>query len=314
MFQLDVFKSTGGLVPLLFFIPMALTILAIGLTIVFVVKYLKNRQIMMIFLAILFIFYLGYNFSQVAMNASNSLESVKSYFLWASVLNLMTIYMLIIIFEMFEKNTFFTLRQTIMTALAFVIIGGILSDPSLSSVQVAGRYYVDFERFSAISISSLIFYVVSSVWIISSLVRGYKSARSRKQKTMIAWLARGLLLAGLLPSIQYMFTPSPEVQVDTRAAFSLQFTLFRAIVQSAGMIIIGVAFLRVSTYPWLLQRQRTHLLTVYSHTGVCLFSKAFDEEITEDDMLLLSGGFSAVTNLFQEATKATGKVDRKSVV
>jgi hypothetical protein len=247
------------------------------------------------------------------MNASTSLEAVKFHFLLGTVLNLLTIYVLIMMFEMFENNTVFTPRQTILTALTFIIIGGVLNDPSLGIVKASERYFIEFERFSAISLSSLAFYTVSSLWIISSLFRGYKSAQSVKQKKLIMWLSIGLLLAVLLPSIQYAFTQPPEAQVERRAAFSLHLSLLRAIFQSAGMIIIGVAFLKVSKYPWLLQRQRTHFISVYSHEGVCLFSKAFDENITEDDLLLLSGGFSAVANLFQEATRATGKVKSISI-
>lgn len=190
----------------------------------------------------------------------------------------------------------------------FIIIGGVLTNPTLDVVEVSGAYYIGFENRSAISIASTLFYLIASVWIVSTLIQSYRSAHSKKQKKMIIWLSLGLLMAVLMPSIQYIISPPAELQAENRAVFSMNMVIFREIIQSAGMVIIGFAFLKISKYPWLLQRQRTHLLIVYSNSGICLYNKAFDKDITDDDLLLLAGGFSAITSLFQEATKATGSV------
>ncbi len=75
-----------------------------------------------------------------------------------------------------------------------------------------------------------------------------------------------------------------------------------------GMFIIGLAFYRASKQPWLLQRQKVHLLLLYNKAGLDIFSKIFSEDITPEDVTLLTGGFTAVSSMFQEATKSGDKV------
>jgi hypothetical protein len=72
------------------------------------------------------------------------------------------------------------------------------------------------------------------------------------------------------------------------------------------MFMVGWGFYRVSKHPWLLQRQQVHLLIVISNDGLDIFSKIFRPDITPDDVTLLTGGFSAVSSMFQEATKISG--------
>jgi ethanolamine utilization microcompartment shell protein EutS len=78
--------------------------------------------------------------------------------------------------------------------------------------------------------------------------------------------------------------------------------------QVIGMILIGWGFFRVSRHPWLLQRQGVHLLLVISNDGLDLYSKAFRPEITQTAISLLTGALSAVSALFQEATKSESQV------
>ncbi len=84
--------------------------------------------------------------------------------------------------------------------------------------------------------------------------------------------------------------------------------LVQSIPQNIGILIIGIAFLRISKNPWLLQRQRVYFLVVYSHDGINLYSKIFSKEIISNDTVLLAGAFSAVTSLIGDCTKSAGNV------
>ena len=57
-----------------------------------------------------------------------------------------------------------------------------------------------------------------------------------------------------------------------------------------------------------MQRQQIHLLLVYSKQGLDLFSKIFRSDMSPSDVTLLTGGFSAITSLFQEMTKSSGEM------
>ncbi len=288
---------------LLLFPPIILITPSIVLFIIFLRNFIKTRQRMFSYLTLLFITYLIKHFFQVGHFLKEFEETAELNFVLFQVFEMLISYILIFILEMFETDIYFSKRQMLLTILAFLTIGGMLINPGLVSYPLENRTIVSFPI--SIIIMQIIFNTVAGIWLIFMLDRSRKSAQSYKQKKLIKWLFAGLLFAVILPSFPIIFREQSE---SIPPIFSTGMVLLQNIFQNIGMLIIGIAFLRVSKSPWLLQRQKIHLLVVYAHGGVSLYSKVFSKELAFDDTLLLSGGFSAVTSMFEEVTKTPGKV------
>jgi hypothetical protein len=166
-------------------------------------------------------------------------------------------------------------------------------------------YLVYFEEtFNFTNIVHGIFNLIAGFWLFVSIYRSKKYAFNRQQKALINWLLIGLIIGILLPSPIILDVGF----IESTPFLTLVRTFLRDIFGHAGMLIIGIAFYRVIDNPWLLQRQRIHLLMVYSRDGLELFSKNFSQELAGDSNLLLAGGFSAITSLFKEATMSAGQI------
>ena len=257
------------------------------------------------FLAILFSTYLIRTIFQVNKNLELSEGEIILFFIFFQIFNMLALYSLILVLEVFEKNIQFSWRQILMTILVFIAIGGMISNPDLESQPIEGLIFISFKPISFEFIFRMLFHFIAGILLVIALHRSIKSAWSLKQKNLIKWLTCGTIFTFFMPLIPQIATGLlRQVSID----FLMITSLIQELFQNFGMIIIGVAFLRVSKNPWLLQRQKIHLLMVYSQSGLKLYSKAFIKELTSDDLLLLAGGFSAVTSLLKEATKTTGQV------
>ena len=127
--------------------------------------------------------------------------------------------------------------------------------------------------------------------------------------TDTSWLLFGVFFSIILPLIGYiLILILTEISMDLVSFF----LLFFLIIMNSGAIIIGFTFLRVKKEPWLLQRQKVHLIVVYSRDGIQIYSKIFNKALSETKTALLTSSFSAITSLFQEATETAGAV--KSVL
>ncbi len=135
------------------------------------------------------------------------------------------------------------------------------------------------------------------------LRRNMKSAHTSKQKKIIRILFISLLLAILLPVFPNLIE---SIFGRLRVRSIYQDIIFSSIIQGSGILIIGIVFYRISNNPWLLQQQEVYLLIVYSHDGLELYSKSFSKTISSESLILLAGGFYAISSMFQEITDAEG--------
>ena len=257
------------------------------------------------YLACLFLTYLINHFFQTGYLLSEIQEVAELSFIMSQVFEMLTFYILVIVFEMFDKNIQFSRRQTIISLLIFVAIGGLLTQPDLNVETVGNNYLIYHERYSVISICQLLFNFVASSWLTVMLYKSRKSAQSTKQKHLIVSLFFGLILAIFVPSFPHIFREYMQHLTKDQLIIT---TLIDRVTQNFGMLIIGIAFIRISKHPWLLQRQKVHLLLVFTREGIDLYSKTFSDKITQEDLTLLTGGFSAVSALFKEATDTSGEV------
>jgi hypothetical protein len=182
--------------------------------------------------------------------------------------------------------------------------GGMVSTPNLEAELFEAVYIISFEHLSSVVIVQMIFNVYASIWLIILLRRNLKSASIEKQKKVVKFLLIGIFLAiflPLLPNLTRSLTGGRSPQGNLLFAL-----VFGSILQNIGILIVGIIFYRISKNPWLLQLQKVYLLIVYSHDGLELYSKSFSDDITSESLMLLAGGFSAISSMFKEITDAEG--------
>jgi hypothetical protein len=219
--------------------------------------------------------------------------------------HILLLYTLVLILEFYSQNLLFSGKETIISVLVFLVIGGMISSPNLESELVDGRYIVNFAALSPVLFFQIVFYIVASIWTSYLLYTNRKAAHMNRQKILIMFLFFGMILTIFIPTIPNVIT---EIFGRPPGRSLILTLLVMLIIENTGILIIGIAFYWASKNPWLLQQQRVYLLVVYSHDGVELYSKTFTEKISKDDVLLLSGGFTAIGNLFKEATDAEGGI------
>ncbi len=275
--------------------------------VLFLRDYIKTRQQMFAFLVGTFGLYLIQHFFAIRQAMATSQADAELFFIIAHLFKMLTLYCLLIVLEMFERNNPFSGRITLLTALLAATIGAVISDPSVNTVFSSGIYFVRFAGGSPVRILQGIYGLIAGIWLFIVLSRSYKRARAPKQKRLIVLILVGFLfyamLGSFLPAVVQQLAEGPIP--DQTVLFAISGIEFSS---NIGMFIIGYAFYRASKQPWLLQRQKVHLILVYSKEGLDLYSKIFSTEISPDDVTLLTGGFTAVTSMFQEATKTGDKI------
>lgn len=283
-----------------------LLIIAVYFCAFFSKNYFRTKYKMFKYLSL---FYLTYILSIIPMIISSfflkDLEMTKILFILSTIFDVLVLYSIIVLLEVFERDAQFSKRQIFLTIITFLIIGGLLSNPPLNISVNDGNYSVEITDDSFIGIAVSFFSLSSFILLFSMLHRSRKTAWSSTQRSIIKLLFLGIFISFLFPTILYIFNFS----FHPRSIPSQIVHLGSYIIQNIGMIIIGFTFFKASKRPWLLQRQRIHMLLVYSESGIQLYSKIFGDQISLNDTELLTGAFSAISNLFKEATKTTGNID-----
>ena len=130
-------------------------------------------------------------------------------------------------------------------------------------------------------------------------MRNRKEVRNSQQKKLHNWLFAGIFLSQLVGSFIPILTNSIAFGENREAMALLGF------IKTIGMVFVGIAFIQIGKKPWLVQRQKSHFILVYSYEGINLFSKIFRDDISESDITLFTGAFSAITMMFKETTKTS---------
>ena len=293
--------------PLLSFATFVSILPTIIFLLLFLHEYMKTKQQMFLFLVGTLAVYTIQHFFGIRSGLVTTETDAEISFLLFQMLKMLTLYCLLLVLEMFERNTPFSGRVTVLTAIVAATIGAGISNPSVKTQIISGLYYVHFVGRSPVRLLQGLFSLVAGLWLLIVLLRSFRNARSPKQKRLIVLIAVGLFFCQILGSALPVVIGLVEEDVISNQAilFLIMGIEFN---NNIGMFIIGYAFYRASKQPWLLQRQKVHLLLVYSKEGLDLFSKIFSNEITPEDVTLLTGGFTAVASMFQEAMKTADKV------
>ena len=202
IFQDNPFTALQGSPVLIFaIIPLVLIIPTIALLVFFLVKFIKTKQKMLGYLAALFILYMINNFLQMGHFLALSVEQAEHSFVLAQISAMLMLFTLIILFEMFYRNTQFSRRQTLITILLFMVIGGLLSNPDLKITVIGLGYIVSIDPVSVLGLMRLIFNITASISLLYVLHRSRNSVWSSKQKNLITWLTIGSIIGVVIPSL-----------------------------------------------------------------------------------------------------------------
>lgn len=299
------------LLPILFLLPIILIIPAIAFFIIFFIKFIKTKQHILGYLALLFLTFVMKNLFQIIIHTSPNESAAINSFIIFRIAEMFMLFSFVIVIEMFERNIQFSLRIIILIVLVFTTIGSYVTNQGIQATQITtiiGEvYFADFEKpLNFTTIIHSIFNITGGIWLLISLYRSKKYAWNDDQKKLINWLFIGLILGILLPSGAIL---DLGLLGERTSNLLIGRSFAREILEPIGMLIVGIAFYKTVDNPWLLQRQRIHLLMVYSQDGLELYSENFSKELAENDNLLLAGGFSAITSLFKEATKSAGPIN-----
>jgi hypothetical protein len=285
-------------------IPIILIIIALFFLIFFLNKYIKTKYKIFGYLSIFFFTFLLQNIFQEGEMLNPIIDVKIVNYVMQQIFTLLVLYSMVVLLEVFESGRGISRRQSIMSFLIFTTLGAILSTPTytIDETQLSAVNYSEQEL---IGTFTLFFYIIAGIWLTSMLYRTYKTSWSDKQKKIIRLLSIGVFLGIFFPIIGII---SILISASISVYLMVITYIFTSVIRSIGVFIIGFAFLRASKEPWLLQRQKVHLLMVYSKDGILLYSKIFNEQLSEERTLLLAGGFSAIASLFKEATAATGNI------
>ncbi|MHA1681611.1 MAG: hypothetical protein ACTSUE_11425 [Promethearchaeota archaeon] len=212
---------------------------------------------------------------------------------------------LLLLFELFEKNRLFGSKLIFFTILVSLISGGMITNPNVFQVLVTINPFTivtyQFSERTFTTILLIIFSTLSMVWVLVKFIRMRRTTKGKNQRHLIFWLFLGIFMSQVLGS----FAPATmEFNLGVSHTFGPAFFYFKPI----GLVMVGYAFIKVARTPWLLQRQKVHLLLVYSRAGIPMYSKILADNIKDDDVQLLTGAMSAITAIFIESTKTTSGI------
>ncbi len=270
----------------------------------FLKTYIKTKQKMFGYLSVYFLTHILANIFGISKLSSNG-DIATNFHILNKIFEMLVLLVLILLLEVFEKNIQFSTKQTIMTMLIFTIIGGFISDPP-SRDDFLNYFNIFTYHGSPILILQAIFYILTVFWLAIMLYRSKKKAWSLKQKTFMSRLIVGVFLSISSALIPVLVEITDPFEYGTLFVIIVTITFM---VQHFGVYINGYAFLKVWKNPWLLQRQKIHLLLVFNKNGIELFTKSFDRELNLGDSVLIGGVFSGINSLIQETTKTKTHIE-----
>ena len=285
-----------------------LTILpVIGFFLYFLKKLRKTNYLMYKYLTFLFgASILNHLFSILSFFAVES-ETAIFYFLVGQFFDLTSLLTVMVLLTVFQQQRAISGNQIVLTSLIAGILGIITTEGGVEVLSSESPWLIGFSRDTLIPVLVMLFSVIATLNLIYVYRKSYKTVSNPTQKDLLRLLFAGIIISQLLGS----FVPHlgialfPSILAGWGEFFL--FPLF-AFVKIGGLILVGYAFHRVGKHPWLMQQQRNHFLMVYNPAGIALYTKSFRKDISEDDMSLFSGAFSAISTVIEESTKISESI------
>jgi len=294
-------STTAGL-QYLMWIPAITIIPIIGFMIFYTLRSFKTKQTMYYYLTLLFL-----------CSAINHLFSMNFFIMdmdWntnaykiSQIAEVSSSFLLLLILQMFENSRIVSKISTFFTLNYSIIIYAIITYDNMDIMQIGTKQSMGFTQGSDISILIAVFSLVAILWSMRIYLKDRKGMQDKTQKPIINFLFLGIILTmalgSFLPSIlEFLMSGNSFARMNN-------FTSFRVL----GLIFVGMGYSKIGERTWLMQRQKNEFLIVYNKAGIPLYQRAFNNEISEENMSLFSGAFSAVTTMFQQTANISEPIE-----
>ncbi|MHA1728971.1 MAG: hypothetical protein ACTSWY_09590 [Promethearchaeota archaeon] len=297
-FQIKTIGYAPIITPIIIIFPMIIFFL------IFLRKALRTHQKMFFHLALFYGISLFHPLFVIGSNINITEEFAKLSFVISEIFHLLSLFFLLLIMEVFEKNKVFSGTQIFLTIIMDLAIGAMVSNPNNIELSRSNDYFtIEFQIYSFANIFLSIFSFSAIFRLILIFFKSKRSVKKPEQKKFIIWLFFGIFLSQIVSILPRL------VQLIGEEITRMSVGMGVMGVNSLGMIIVGVLFYKIGKNPWLLQRQRVHFLLIFSKNGLVLYTKTFTKDISEDEITLLTGGLSAITSMFDEIIKFQDSIE-----
>ncbi|MCK5345199.1 MAG: hypothetical protein KAR20_17440, partial [Candidatus Heimdallarchaeota archaeon] len=228
------------------------------------------------------------------------------FFLIAQLFDLIALLTVMVLLTVFQHHRAISGNQIILTSLIAGIMGIMTTEHGVEVFSAKSPWLIGFSTTTFIPVLVMVFSVIAILNLIFVYKKSYRKVDNPAQKDLLRLLFAGIIMSQLLgsfiPHLGFAFFPN-IVEVGEFFLFPL-FSFIKII----GLILIGYAFYRVGKRPWLMQQQQNHFLLVYNTAGIALYTKSFRKDISEENMSLFSGAFSAISTIIEETTKISESI------
>jgi hypothetical protein len=210
-----------------------------------------------------------------------------------------SLYVLLLLFELFENETLLTQQQMLLTFITtiagiFILIGNFQAT------------WLDFEQMFLVEIDSLIFLlftafpVIIGIFILADLRNGLKDVWIT-QKGQLKMMITGTIIIIFVPILVSVLFALNKVP------YSILVELITRIPVIIGFIILSISFGNPNDFS-LFYRRKADKLIITNISGMPMFHYDFKENVHYVNETLFSGAIVAITMLMSESIKSSSPI------
>ena len=222
--------------------------------------------------------------------------NIKKFYL---ICQLISLYALLLLFELFENETLMTQQQMVFTVITTIF--GIIT--LFGNVQAI---WLDFEQIYLVQLDSLIilvfltFSIIIGIFILFDLRNGLKDV----------WITqRGQLIMMIISTVIIVFVPLliSGLFALNKVPYSILVELITRIPMIIGVVVLSISFGNPSDFS-LFYRRKADKLIITNISGMPMFHYDFKENVHYINETLFSGAIVAITMLMSESIKSSSPI------
>ena len=222
--------------------------------------------------------------------------NIKKFYL---ICQLISLYALLLLFELFENETLMTQQQMVFTVITTIF--GIIT--LFGNVQAI---WLDFEQIYLVQLDSLIilvfltFSIIIGIFILFDLRNGLKDV----------WITqRGQLIMMIISTVIIVFVPLliSGLFALNKVPYSILVELITRIPVVIGVVVLSISFGNPSDFS-LFYRRKADKLIITNISGMPMFHYDFKENVHYINETLFSGAIVAITMLMSESIKSSSPI------
>jgi hypothetical protein len=210
-----------------------------------------------------------------------------------------SVYFLLLLFELFEHETLFTELQMLNTFVTTIVgIAILIGTPQVIWFDNEQMYSINFDSFTFFL--AQLFPIIIGIFIIASLRNSLKDVWITQRNQLIT------LIIGVL-----IILVAPFLLIVIRPLYTSQFSIVSESIEKIpiiiGLIILTYSFGNPSHFS-LYYRRKADKILVTNLNGIPLFHYDFKEDVHYIDETLFSGAVVAITMLMSESIKSSSPI------